>query len=246
MQHLFFHIGRYFLLMRELFRSWERPSVYYKLILDEYNSMTIGSLSIVILISTFVGGVTTLQTAYQLISGWIPRYTIGSIVSASTLLELSPTVVTFILAGRIGSSISSQIGTMRVTEQIDALEVMGVNPVAYLVMPKIIAAFFAFPSMVTISAFLCHAGGLMAGELSGELSASDFTLGVQMWYDPFQVTVMYTKSLIFGFLIASISAYHGYFTYGGALEVGQSSTKAVVYSCMAVVVADYLVAQIML
>jgi phospholipid/cholesterol/gamma-HCH transport system permease protein len=246
MNKFLFHIGRYFLLIRDLFRSWERPSVYYKLILDEYNSMAIGSLSIVVLISTFVGGVTTLQTSYQLVSSWIPRYTIGNIVSASTLLELSPTVVTFILAGRIGSSIASQIGTMRVTEQIDALEVMGVNPVAYLVLPKIIAAFFAFPTMVTISAFLCHFGGLVAGELSGQLSKEDFMLGVQLWYDPFQVTVMYTKSLIFGFLISSISAYHGFFTHGGALEVGQSSTKAVVYSCMAVVIADYLVAQIML
>lgn len=229
-----------------MFRSLERFSVYYRLVLMEILSMVIGSAMIVTVISTFIGGVTTLQTAYQLISGWIPKSTIGSIVSASTLLELSPTVLTFILAGRIGSSIASQIGTMRVTEQIDALEVMGINASAYLIMPKIIGALFAFPILISLSAFLCHLGGLIAGDITGVVSAREFTIGVQQWFEPFQVTVMYTKAFIFGFLVSSISAYQGYYTYGGALEVGQSSTKAVVFSCLAMVVADYLVAQIML
>ncbi len=241
-----FHIGRYFILLGSLFHSLERPKVYTKLVLDEIISMMLGSMSIVVLISTFVGGVTTLQTAYQLVSAWIPKSTIGSVVSASSLLELAPTVVTFILAGRIGSSIASQIGTMRVTEQIDALEVMGINSVAYLILPKVIGALFSFPGLVTVSAFLCHAGGIIAGDLTGAVSKVEFTQGVQQWFEPFQVTVMYTKSFIFGFLISTISAYHGYYTTGGALEVGQSSTKAVVYSCMAMVVADYFVAQIML
>lgn len=243
---IFQHIGRYLMMMSNLFHSLERPVIYYRLFMREIITMVIGSLSIVVLIATFVGAVTTLQTAYQLISPWIPRSTIGSVVSASTMLELAPTVVTFILAGMMGSSIASEIGTMRVTEQIDALEVMGINSVAYLVLPKLTASLIVYPMLVTIAAFLCHLGGIIAGEVSGQVSAVEFTQGVQQWFEPIQVRVMYTKSIIFGFLISTISAYQGYYTSGGALEVGQSCTKAVVNSCIAMVVADYFVADILL
>ena len=244
--NIFFHIGRYLMMMIAMPRTLERPVVYYRLTLLEVASMCLGSASIVILIASFIGAVTTVQTAYQLVSPFIPKYTIGNIVSASTLLELAPTVITFILAGRIGSSIASQIGTMRVTEQIDALEVMGINPVGYLVIPKLLGGLISFPILVTFSAFLLHLGGAIAGDLTGLLSYDEFAYGVQIWFDPHQVTVMYTKSFIFGFLITTISAYHGYFTNGGALEVGQSATKAVVYSCIAMVIADFIVAQVML
>ena len=246
MKNLLFHIGRYFKLLGGLFRTPERFGTYYSRTLFETNSMVGGSMFIVVIISTFIGGVTTLQTAYQLTNPLIPKYTIGSVVSASTLLELSPTVLTFILAGRIGSSIASEIGTMRVTEQIDAIEVMGINASSFLIIPKILGSLLAFPVLVTISAFLCILGGMIGGHLTGAVNTEDFTTGVQMYYDPFQIVVMYTKALTFGFLITSISSYHGYFTDGGALEVGQSSTKAVVYSCLAMVVADYVIAQIML
>lgn len=240
------HVGRYLLMMSKLFHSLERPFIYYKLIMRNIVSMVLSSLSIVLIIATFVGAVTTLQTAYQLISPMIPRSTIGSIVSASTMLELAPTVVTFILAGMMGSSIASEIGTMRVTEQIDALEVMGINSVAYLVLPKMLASLVVYPILVTISAFLCHLGGIVAGEISGSVSTVEFTQGVQQWFEPVQVRVMYTKAFVFGFLISTISAYQGYYTRGGALEVGQACTKAVVQSCIAMVVADYFVAQILL
>lgn len=208
--------------------------------------MVIGSLSILVVISLFIGGVTTLQTAYQLTTPLIAKSIIGSIVSVTTLLELAPTILNFILAGRIGSKIASEIGTMRVTEQIDALEVMGVNSKAYLIFPKIIAGILSFPILTTISAFLTHMGGIMAGELAGAVTASDFTEGLQEFYEPYQVAVMYVKAFTFGFLIITVSAYQGYFTKGGALEVGASSTRAVVFSCLSMVVADYLIAQIML
>ncbi len=229
-----------------MFKTLEKPKVYYELALSETVSMINGSLGIVIVISVFIGGVTTLQTAYQLISDFIPKSVIGSIVSASTLLELAPTVLTFILAGRIGSKIASEIGTMRVTEQIDAIEVMGINASAYLILPKIIAGLIAFPVLVTVSAFLCHLGGLFAGDWTGEVTAVEFTAGIQTYYEPFQVLVMYVKAFTFGFLITSVSAYQGFFTRGGALEVGASSTRAVVFSCLSMVVADFLIAQIML
>jgi phospholipid/cholesterol/gamma-HCH transport system permease protein len=154
--------------------------------------------------------------------------------------------MSFILAGRIGSSIASQIGTMRVTEQIDAIEVMGINPASYLIIPKIIGGFFSFPMLVTVAAFLSTLGGLVAGDLTGEVTAFEFTTGLQTYFDPFQVTVMYVKSLVFAFLITTVSAYHGFYTEGGALEVGQSSTRAVVYSCLSLVIADYFIAQILL
>lgn len=229
-----------------MFKTLEKPGVYYRLALAETIDFVRGSLVIIVVISTFIGAVTTLQTAYQLVTNLVPKSIIGTIVSVTTLLELSPTVVTFILAGRIGSKIASEIGTMRVSEQIDALEVMGVNSAAYLILPKIIAGLISLPILVTISAFLAHLGGLMAGDVTGAVTAYDFTLGLQTYYDPYQVAVMYVKAFTFGFLITSVAAYQGYYTSGGALEVGASSTRAVVYSCLTMVIADYLIAQIML
>lgn len=246
MNKLLFHIGRYTLLLGSMFRSLEKPSVYYRLWLADTVSMIGGTLGIVIIISTFVGAVTTLQTAYQLVSSLVPDKVIGSVVSATTLLELSPTVLTFIIAGRIGSQIASEIGTMRVTEQIDALEVMGINSRAYLVLPKILAGLISVPVLVTVSAFVAHAGGLLAGDISGEVTAVEFTQGIQEYFEPYQVAVMYAKAFSFGFIITTVSAYQGFFTEGGALEVGASSTRAVVYSCLAMVIADYIIAELML
>lgn len=242
----FFHIGRFCLLIASMFRTMERFRVYYRLALNNLNSMVIGSLMILTVISLFIGGVTTLQTAYQLTSPLIPRSIIGTIVSVTTLLELAPTVLIFIIAGRVGSQIASEIGTMRVREQIDALEVMGVNSAAYLILPKVIAGFFAVPILVTLSAFLTHLGGIVAGDLTGAVTAVEFSGGLREYYEHYQVVVMYTKAFTFGILITSVSAYQGYYTEGGALEVGTSATKAVVYSCLSMVVADYLIAQIML
>lgn len=234
------------MLLGNMFRSLERFPIYYRLTLSEIVSFIGGSLVIVTVISVFIGAVTTLQIAYQLVTSFVPRSVIGTIVSVTTLLELSPTVLNFILAGRIGSKIASEIGTMRVTEQIDALEVMGINSAAYLVLPKIVAGLISIPVLVTVSAFLAHFGGIVVGDLGGAVTMSEFKQGLQEYYEPFPVIVMYVKAFTFGFLITSVSAYQGFFTKGGALEVGASSTKAVVYSCLAMVFADFLIAQLML
>ncbi len=234
------------MLIGSMFRTMERPAVYYRLTLQNLNAMVIGSLMILTVIALFIGGVTTLQTAYQLTSPLIPKSIIGTIVSMTTLLELAPTVLIFIIAGRVGSQIASEIGTMRVREQIDALEVMGVNSAAYLILPKIIAGLLAIPILVTLAAFLTHLGGVIAGDLTGAVTAFEFASGLREFYEPYQVIVMYTKAFTFGVLITSVSSYQGYYTKGGALEVGTSATKAVVYSCLSMVVADYLIAQIML
>lgn len=244
--NLLYHTGRYMMLLGGMFKTLEKPSVYYKLWLRETINMILGSLTIVAIISTFIGAVMCLQTAYQLTSNLFPDSVIGSIVSASTLLELSPTVMSLVLAGRIGSQIASEIGSMRVTEQIDAIEVMGINSSAYLILPKILGGIIALPILVTVSAFLSHVGGMVAGDLSGEVTAYEYALGIQAYFDPFQLSVMYVKAFIFGFLITSVSSYQGYFIRGGSLEVGVASTNAVVYSCLTMVFADYLIAQVML
>jgi phospholipid/cholesterol/gamma-HCH transport system permease protein len=243
---LFYHIGRYVILVRGIFKTPEKFSIYYRLAIREAVSMTNGSLFIVVIISTFIGAVQTIQIAYQLETGLLPDSIIGSVVAATSMLELAPTVISFILAGRIGSNIASQIGTMRVTEQIDALEVMGINSKGYLLIPRIVAGIISFPVLITIAAFLMIWGGMMAGDLSGEVTITEYSQGMTEYYDGFQITVMYIKAVIFGFLIASISAYQGYFTRGGALEVGEASTRAVVYSCLTMVIADYTVAELLL
>ena len=234
------------MLLGRMFKTLEKPSVYYRLTLTEINQMIGGSMIIVVVISIFIGGVSTLQTAYQLTSSLVPRSIIGTIVSVTALLELAPTILNFIIAGRVGSKIASEIGTMRVTEQIDALEVMGINSAAYLILPKLIGGLISIPILVSISAFLMHFGGIFAGSYSGAVTAAEFTTGLRTYYDPYQVAVMYVKAITFGLLITSISAYQGYYTRGGALEVGASATRAVVFSCLAMVVADYLIAEIML
>ncbi|MCS7085402.1 MAG: ABC transporter permease, partial [Bacteroidia bacterium] len=214
--------------------------------LREIVSMGVGSIVIVLITSIFVGAVTTIQTAYQLEIGFFPRSIIGTVVSASSLLEMAPSITALVLAGKVGSNIAGQIGTMRVTEQIDALEVMGVNSASYLILPKILAALFAFPCLVIIAAFVMHVGGILAGEMTGELNFAQFTAGARRYHDPFYVTFMMIKAVAFGFIIASVAAYQGYNVEGGAIEVGEASTRAVVISCIILLVSDYLLAGMLL
>ena len=234
------------MLLRSFFRSPEKLKVYWEQFLVEAMDIGVGSLTIVVLISTFLGAVTTIQTSFQLTSGLIPKSVIGAIVANTSLLELAPTITSLVLAGKVGSSIASHLGTMRVTEQIDALEVMGINSSAFLIMPKIAASLVTFPLLVTIAAFLQIGGGLLAGHLTGQVAAADFIQGAREFFDPFQVTFMMIKAVTFGYIISSISSYQGYYTSGGALEVGQSSTRSVVYSCIILLLADYILAQVLL
>lgn len=241
-----FHFGRYLLLLKSLFRKPENISMYRIELLRQMSNIGIGSLAIVSLISVFVGAVTTVQIAYQLTSALIPITIIGSIVSESAILELAPTITCLVLAGKIGSHIASEIATMRVTEQIDAMDVMGINVASYLILPKILGALVIIPMLIVIAAFLCISGALFAGELSGIVSTHEFLVGAREFFNPFNIVMLFTKSITFAFIITSISAYQGYFVRGGALEVGAASTRAVVYSCIFILFADYLIAYLLL
>ena len=193
-----------------------------------------------------MGAVTTIQTAYNLVSPFIPDYVISLVVRDMTLLELSPTIIAIIYAGKVGSNIAGELGTMRITEQIDALEVMGINAASYLVLPKVVASLIMYPMLVVISMFLTLYGGYLAGSLTGVISQTDYLYGIRFEFLQFNVAFAMIKAFVFAFLVASISSYKGFYTRGGALEVGQSSTAAVTSSCIAILCADYGLAQLLL
>jgi phospholipid/cholesterol/gamma-HCH transport system permease protein len=240
------NIGKYFLFIGLMFRNRERFSVYIRQIVDECITIGTDSVFIVAIVSTFIGAVTCVQTAYNMISPFIPRYAISLIVRDMTLLELAPTITCIVLSGKVGSSIAGSLGTMRVTEQIDALEVMGINSASYLVLPKIVAAMLTVPMLVVLAAFLGIMGGYFAGTLSGVITPTDYIFGVRSDFIPYNVPFALIKAVVFGFLIASISSFKGYYTHGGALEVGRASTIAVTNSCIAILIADYLLAELLL
>jgi phospholipid/cholesterol/gamma-HCH transport system permease protein len=239
-------LGKYLLFMRRLFTNMESPRVYVKLFFDECILIGIDSVFIVVIVSVFIGAVTAVQTAYNLVSPLIPLYIIGTIVRDMTVLELAPTFTAIVFAGKVGSSIAGGLGTMKITEQVDALDVMGINSASYLVLPKILAGMFMYPLLVILAAFLAIAGGYAAGTLAGLLTPSEYEYGIQIDFIPFNVTFGLIKSFVFAFLITSISAYKGYHTRGGALEVGKASTNAVTNSCIAVLLADFLLAQLLI
>jgi phospholipid/cholesterol/gamma-HCH transport system permease protein len=243
---MFYSFGRYLLLLRLSFRKPEKFSVYWAEIMREMVSQGIGSLGIVAIISVFIGAVATIQTAFQLISDIIPRSVVGSITRDSTILEFSPTITALVLAGRIGSSIASQIGTMRVTEQIDALEIMGVNAPGYLISPKIITGVSMIPILTIISVGLGLVGGYLACAASADVTTADYITGLTGGFNSVIVGVCAVKAICFGFIITSICAYQGFYTSGGALEVGQAATRGVVYSCVMILCADLIVSKIML
>jgi phospholipid/cholesterol/gamma-HCH transport system permease protein len=242
----FYHLGRYLLLLRRLFKKPENKLLYTRELIRQMYSIGVGSIGIVTIIAVFSGAVTTVQTAYQLVASWISKSVIGAIVSDSSLLELGPTITSLVLAGKIGSSIASEIGTMRVTEQIDALEIMGINAPGYLIGPKILAALLTIPLLIVLSISLCTAGGMVVGELTGIVPYKLFVEGARSSFQTYNLFFSMTKAITFSFLISSISAYQGYFVEGGSLEVGKASTQAVVYSSVAILVADYVLAQLLL
>jgi phospholipid/cholesterol/gamma-HCH transport system permease protein len=239
-------IGKYFIFLGQLFTNRETFGTYYKLVLDECVHIGIGSIFLVALVSTFMGAVTTVQTAYNMVSPLIPDYVISQVVREMTVLELAPTIIAVIYAGKVGSSMASGLGTMRITEQIDALEVMGINSISYLVFPKILASMFMYPLLVIVAGVCALAGGYLVGTLTGIITPNDYVYGIRFTFNEFTITFALIKSIVFAFLVASISSYKGYYTQGGALEVGISSTQAVTNSVIAVLVADYLLAQLLL
>lgn len=243
---VFYHIGRYSMFVKKVFGRPEKHSVLFKQVIKETDKLGIDSLGIVFIISIFMGAVITLQTAYNIDSPLIPRYTVGLAARDSMLLEFSSTIVALILAGKVGSNIASEIGTMRVTEQIDALEIMGINPAGFLVLPKLIAFVFIIPFLVVISMGVGIAGGFLAGELTNEVPAADYIYGIQYAFIPFYVTYSLIKSVVFAFIISTVSAYCGYYAEGGALEVGKASTTAVVSSSILILLFNLLLTQILL
>ena len=240
------HLGKYLLMIKGMFSRPENGKLYWKEFMHQCSEIGIGSLPIVVIISVFLGAVTTVQTAYQLVTPLVPRSTISMIVRDTIMLELSPTVVCIVLAGVIGSKIASELGNMRVSEQIDALEIMGINTKSYLIAPKILGALIVIPALIVLSMFLAILGGRIAGAATGILAPDVFDIGLRQSFRPFNVTFALMKAYTFGFLISSISAYFGYYVKGGALEIGRASTNSVVVSCIMILIADYVLAAIFL
>jgi phospholipid/cholesterol/gamma-HCH transport system permease protein len=239
-------IGKYFIFIGHLFTNRESFKTYYKLVLEECVSVGLGSFFLVALVSTFMGAVTTVQTAFNMVSPLIPDYVISQVVREMTVLELAPTIIAVIFAGKVGSSMAGGLGTMRITEQIDALEVMGINSISYLVLPKVVASMMMYPMLVIIAGVCALGGGYLVGTITGIISPNDYVYGIRFSFNEFTITFALIKSVVFAFLVSSISSYKGYFTQGGALEVGISSTEAVTNSVIAVLLADYFLAQLLL
>jgi len=246
MSSIYFNIGKYFILLVNTFTRPEKRRIYPKLIIQEIDKIGIQSLGIVALLSMFMGAVVALQTAANIDSGWIPRWTIGFTTRQTMVLEFSSTIVSLILSGKVGGKIASEIGTMRITEQIDAMEIMGINSASYLILPKIIAALFIFPFLVVLSMGIGISAGAFVGYTAGVTSLSDFEYGLQYSFQYWQVSYSLIKTVFFAFIITSVSSYHGYYTQGGPREVGASSTRAVVYSMVLILVANYVLTQLLL
>ena len=240
------NIGKYLLMLRIVFSRPEKLKLFRNRVFNEIEVIGINSIPIVALMSTFMGAVIALQTASNISSPLLPDYTVGYITQSSTILEFSPTIISLILAGKVGSNVASEIGTMRVTEQIDALEIMGVNSLTYLVLPKIVAAVFFFPILVIFSMGLSLVGGWLALTLSGLLTTETYVLGIRSFFEVSNVVYALTKTIVFGFLIVSIASLYGYYTKGGSLDVGRSSTQAVVSSSVSILIANFILTQLML
>ncbi len=246
MSEVFFHIGRYFLLLKKVFSRPERWRIFFVSNIREIENIGIGSIAIVLIISIFMGAVCAIQMAYNLQNPIIPRYLIGLGTREILLLEFSSTIVALILAGKVGSNIASELGTMRITEQIDALEMMGVNSACYLILPKITAFVLFIPILTIFSMAIGLLGGYIASFGIKGLTPEEYLSGITSFFRPFYVTYALIKSVVFAFLIATISSYYGYYTSGGALEVGKSSTHAVVYSSIVVLLFNLILTKLLL
>jgi phospholipid/cholesterol/gamma-HCH transport system permease protein len=236
--------GRYFLFLGSTVKNREPFRVYPPLILDEMVKIGTNSFLIVGIVSTFIGAVTAIQTADNLVSPLVPMSVIGTICRDMTLLELAPTFTCVVLAGKVGSNLAGEIGSMRITEQIDAIDVMGINSSSYLILPKIIAACIMIPALCILSAFLSLLGGYLVGVWGDVFTEVDYINGLRSGFRSFNIFFALIKSLVFAFLISTIASYKGFYTFGGALEIGQASTKAVTNSVIAILFADLILAQI--
>ena len=240
-----YHFGRYLIMMRTALTRPERFSMYWKEMMRQMNDIGIGSLIIVGLIAVFIGAVTAVQFAYQLQDSFIPRYYIGYIVRDSTIIELAPTITCLVLAGKVGSNIAAEIGGMRQKEHIDAMEIMGVNTAAYLIMPKVVAAMVVIPLLVCIACFVSIIGGYIAAVPGGLITSPEYVQGTRYFFEPYYVFMMFVKAVVFAFILTSVSAYQGFYVKGGSIELGQASTQAVVYSDILILLFDYIIALVL-
>ncbi|HNP94432.1 MAG: ABC transporter permease [Cyclobacteriaceae bacterium] len=238
--------GRYLMFLASLVVRRESFKTYYKLTIEEAVLVGVNSILLVALVSSFMGAVTTVQTAYNMVSPLIPKFIISQVVREMTILELAPTIIAIIYAGKVGSSMSGGLGTMRITEQIDALEVMGINSASYLVLPKVVASLIMYPMLVILAGVCALLGGYIVGSLTGIITPTDYIYGIRFVFNEYMITFALIKSFVFAFMISTISCFKGYYTKGGALEVGISSTEAVTTSVIAVLIGDYLLAQLLL
>lgn len=239
-------VGRYFLLMGKVFSRPEKGSIYRRRIMFEMEALGFNSIGIAAVISIFMGAVVTLQMAINLEAVYIPRYLIGYATRETMILEFSSTVVALILAGKVGSNIASEIGTMRITEQIDALEIMGVNSASYLILPKIIATVLFFPLLTILSILIGIFGGWLVAGFTGIMIPDDYIVGLLTDFKPYSITYSLIKIAVFAFIITSVSGFYGYYAEGNSLEVGRASTKAVVVSSIVILIFNLILTQLLL
>lgn len=240
------HFGKFLIWLRQVFSRPENLRMYWLEITRQMNDIGIGSLIIVFLISIFMGAVMAVQISYQLGGQLIPRYYIGYLVRDITILEMAPTITCLVLAGKVGSNMAAEIGGMRQKEHIDAMEIMGVNTAAYLVMPKILASMFVVPILVAVAAAVSIGGAFVASIPTGLFTTAEYVQGIRAFFEPYNLFMMFVKAFVFGFILAAVSCYQGYFVKGGSIELGKSSTAAVVYSNIAILLADYLIAVLLI
>jgi phospholipid/cholesterol/gamma-HCH transport system permease protein len=238
----FYNFGKYVLMMKEAFSKPEKLSMYWRETMRQMDDIGVGSLTIIVLISVFIGAVTAVQFSYQLGGTFIPRYYVGYIVRDMTIIELAPTFTCLVLAGKVGSNLASELGGMRQKEQIDAMEIMGVNTTAFLILPKVIASLIVIPMLVCISAFVSILGGYLSTVPTGYFTGGEYVQGLRSFFDTYNVTMMFVKAVVFGFILTTVSCYQGYYVKGGSVELGKASTNAVVYSDILILVADYVIA----
>lgn len=246
LERFFEHLGSIALMLKGSLRKPENTRVYWKEFMEQCYDIGIRTLPIVIIISFFLGAVLTIQTAYQLVSPLVPKPVIAQINRDSTILELSPTVICIVLAGVVGGKIASELGNMRVSEQIDALEIMGINTKTYLVLPKIIAAIIMVPCLITLSIAISIFGGYIAGSFSSIITEEEFRQGLMLEFIPYNLFFAMAKSVTFALIITIIPSYYGYNVKGGALEIGRASTTSVVISCILILLMDYVLTVLLL
>ncbi len=245
MLKLFHSLGKYMTLMQRVISKPKNSSLFRRQLLLELEKVGINSLWLVIIISLFVGAVVAIQTKYNIESPLIPMYLVGVASRDSLILEFSPTMLSLILAGKVGSSIASELGSMRITEQIDALEIMGINSASFLILPKIIATTLFFPFLIILSMFIGMIGAWIGG-LSADVTTAEFLYGIRYEFRSFYITYAVIKTIVFAFIISSVSSYFGYYAKGGAIAVGKSSTKAVVSSSIVILLFNYILTDLIL